>query len=86
MAYGKQDQGDRGSRSERVFTLQERLSLRLASHGAEAQARLPIRLKGDGGSVRASPARNLVHVKLFGRGSGGAVGAGQWLTRPDVDG
>lgn len=76
MAYGSQDQGDRGSRSERVFTLQERLSLRLASHGAEAQARLPSRLKGDGGSVRASLARKLVHVKLFGRGSGGTAGGG----------
>ena len=62
MAYGSQDQGDRGSRSEQVFTLQERLSLRLASHGAEAQARLPSRLKGDGGSVRASLARELVHA------------------------
>ena len=76
MAYGNQDQGDRGSRSERVFTLQERLSLRLASHGAEAQARLPSSLKGDGGSVRASLARKLVHAKLFGRGSGGAAGGG----------
>ncbi len=74
MAYGSQDQGDRGSRSEPAFTLQERLSLRLASHGAEAQARLPTRLKGDGGSVRASLARKLVHAKLFGRGSGGTVG------------
>ena len=74
MAYGNQDQGDRGSKSEQVFTLQERLSLRLASHGAEAQAHLPTRLKGDGGSVRASLARKLVHVKLFGCGSGGAVG------------
>jgi len=74
MAYGSQDQGDRGSRSERVFTLQERLSLRLASHGAEAQARLPSRLKGDGGSVRASLARKLVHARLFGRSSGGAAG------------
>ncbi|AMS29995.1 MAG TPA: hypothetical protein DIU09_15545 [Hyphomonadaceae bacterium] len=53
MAYGSQDQGDRGNRSEPIFTLQERLSLRLASHGAEAQARLPSRLKGDGGSVGA---------------------------------
>ena len=76
MAYGSQDQGDRGSRSEQVFTLQERLSLRLASHGAEAQARLPSRLKGDGGSVRASLARKLVHAKLFGRGSGGTAGGG----------
>ena len=76
MAYGSQDQGDRGSRSEPVFTLQERLSLRLASHGAEAQARLPSRLKGDGGSVRASLARKLVHAKLFGRGRGGTAGAG----------
>jgi hypothetical protein len=74
MAYGNQDQGDRGRRSEPVFTLQERLSLRLASHGAEAQARLPTRLKGDGGSVRASLARKLVHAKLFGRGSGGTAG------------
>ena len=75
MAYGNQDQGDRGSRSEWVFTLQERLSLRLASHGAEPQARLPTRLKGDGGSMRASLARKLVHARLFGRGSGGtAVG------------
>ena len=74
MAYGNQDQGDRGSRSERVFTLQERLSLRLASHGAEAQARLPSRLKGDGGSLRASLARKLVHARLFGRGSGGTAG------------
>ena len=76
MAYGSQDQGDRSSRSEPVFTLQERLSLRLASHGAEAQARLPARLKGDGGSVRASLARKLVHAKLFGRGSGGSGGGG----------
>ncbi len=76
MVYGSQDQGDRGSRSERVVTLQERLSLRLASHGAEAQARLPTRLKGDGGSVRASLARKLVHAKLFGRGSGGTAGVG----------
>ncbi len=74
MAYGSQDQGDRGSRSEPDFTLQERLSLRLASHGAEAQARLPTRLKGDGGSVRSSLARKLVHAKLFGRGSGGSAG------------
>ena len=74
MANGTQDQGDRGSRSEPVITLQERLSLRLARHGAEAQARLPTRLKGDGGSVRASLARKLVHAKLFGRGSGGTVG------------
>ncbi|MCZ8207506.1 MAG: hypothetical protein O9270_04860, partial [Aquidulcibacter sp.] len=74
MAYGNQDQGDRSSRSEQVFTLQGRLSLRLASHGAEAQARLPSRLKGDGGSVRASLARKLVHAKLFGRGSGGTAG------------
>ncbi|WP_157893405.1 hypothetical protein [Aquidulcibacter paucihalophilus] len=74
MAYGSQDQGDRGSRSEWVFTLQERLSLRLASHGAEAQARLPSRLKGDGGSMRASLARKLVHARLFGRGSGGTAG------------
>ncbi|GBF58988.1 hypothetical protein PbB2_02679 [Candidatus Phycosocius bacilliformis] len=36
MAYGNQDQGDRRSRSDRVFTLLERLSPRLASHGAEA--------------------------------------------------
>jgi type IV secretory pathway VirD2 relaxase len=76
MAYGTQDQGDRGSRSEPVFTLQERLSLRLASPGAEAQARLPTRLKGDGGSVRGSLARKLVHAKLFGRGSGGTAGVG----------
>jgi type IV secretory pathway VirD2 relaxase len=76
MAYGNQDQGDRGSRSEPVFTLQERLSQRLASPGAEAQARLPTRLKGDGGSVRASLARKLVHAKLFGRGSGGTAGGG----------
>jgi type IV secretory pathway VirD2 relaxase len=76
MAYGSQDQGDRGSRSEQGFTLHERLSLRLASHGAEAQARLPTRLKGDGGSVRASLARKLVHAKLFGRGSGGTADVG----------
>ena len=74
MAYGNQDQGDRGSRSEQAFTLQERLSLRLASNGAEAQARMPTRLKGDGGSVRASLARKLVHAKLFGRSSGGTAG------------
>jgi len=76
MTYGSQDHGDHGSRSERAFTLQERLSLRLASHRAEAQARLPSRLKGDGGSVRASLARKLVHAKLFGRGSGGTAGGG----------
>ncbi len=76
MAYGSQDQGDRSSRLERAFTLQERLSLRLVSHGAEAQARLPTRLKGDGGSVRASLARKLVHARLFGRGSGGTAGGG----------
>jgi hypothetical protein len=57
MAYSNQVQGDRGSRSEPVFTLQERLSLRLASHGAKAQARLPIGFKGDGFSVRAFLAR-----------------------------
>jgi len=73
MAYGNQDQGDRGGRSESAFTLQERLSLRLESQGAEAQARLPSRLKGGGGSVRASLARKLVHAKLFGRGSGGTA-------------
>jgi len=48
MAYRSQDQGERGGRSEPVFTLQERLRLRLASHGAEAQARLPIDFKADG--------------------------------------
>ncbi|MEY3235226.1 MAG: hypothetical protein RL230_2497, partial [Pseudomonadota bacterium] len=37
------------------------------------------RLKGDGGSVRASLARKLVHAKLFGRGSGGTAGAGASL-------
>jgi hypothetical protein len=74
MAYGSQVQGDRDNKSEQAFTLQERLSLRLASHGAEAQARLPTRIKGDDGSVRASLARKLVHAKLFGRGSGGAAG------------
>jgi hypothetical protein len=37
---------------------------------------LPTRLKGDGGSVRASLARKLVHAKLFGRGRGGTAGAG----------
>lgn len=66
MAYGNQDQGDRGSRSGRVFALQERLSLRLASHGAEAQARLPIGFNGDGFSVRASLARKLVHASGHG--------------------
>ena len=49
MAYGSQDQGDRSSRSERVFTLQERLSLRLASHEAEVQARLPASLSMQAG-------------------------------------
>jgi hypothetical protein len=77
MASVSQDQGNRGSRSEQAFTLQERWSLRLASHGAEAQARLPTPLKGDGCSVRASLASKLVHAKLFGRGSSGAAGAGQ---------
>lgn len=62
MAYSNQVQGDRGSRSEPVFTLQERLSLRLASHGAEAQARLPIGFKGDGFPVRAFLARKLVYA------------------------
>jgi hypothetical protein len=76
MSSVSQDQGNRGSRSEQAFTLQERLSLRLASHGAEAQARLPTRLKGDGGSVRASLARKLVHAKLCGLGSDGTAGAG----------
>jgi hypothetical protein len=84
MAYGSQDQGDRGSTSERAFTLQERLSLRLASQGAEAQARLPSRLKGDGGSVRASLARKLVHAKLFGRGSGGTAGGGSLIRSAGV--
>ena len=73
---GSQDRGERDSRSEPVFTLQERLSLRLVSHGAEAQARLPTRLTGDGGSVRASLARKLVHSKLCGLGSDGTAGAG----------
>ena len=62
MAYGNLDQGNRGSRSGRVFALQERLSLRLASHEAEAQARLPISFKGDAFSVRASLARKLVYA------------------------
>ncbi len=76
MAFGSQNQGERGCRSEPVFTLQERLSLRLESHGAVAQVRLPSRLKGDGGSVRASLARKLVHAKLCGLGSVGTAGAG----------
>jgi hypothetical protein len=62
MAYGSQDHGDRGSRCEQVFTLQERLRLRLVSHRAEAQARLPIGFKGDGFAVRAPLARKLVHA------------------------
>jgi hypothetical protein len=62
MAYGSQDHGDRGSRCEQVFTHQERLSLRLARHRAEAQARLPIGFEGDGFSVRAPLARKLVHA------------------------
>jgi hypothetical protein len=37
---------------------------------------LPTRLKGDGGSVRASLARKLVHAKLCGLGSDGTAGAG----------
>lgn len=62
MAYGSQDHGDRGSRCEQAFTLQERFSLRLAIHRAEAQARLPIDFKADGFSVRAPLARKLVHA------------------------
>jgi hypothetical protein len=65
-AYGSQDQGDRGGRCEQVFTLQERFSPRLASHGAEAQARLPIGFRGDGFSVRAS----LVHKLVYASGQG----------------
>ncbi len=56
MAYGRQDHGDRGSRCEPVFTLQERLNLRLASHKAEAQARLPVDFKADGLCGSLSPA------------------------------
>jgi len=56
MAYGSQDHGDRGSRCEQVFTLQERLNLRLASHKAEAQARLPVDFKADGLYGPLSPA------------------------------
>ena len=49
MAYGNLDQGNRGSRSGRVFALQERLSLHLASHEAEVQARLPASLSMQAG-------------------------------------
>ena len=61
MAYGNQDQGDRGSRSEQAFTLQERLSLRLASHGAEAQARLPTPVS----KVMAAPYEPPLPASLF---------------------
>ena len=61
MAYSNQDQGDRGSRSEQAFTLQERLSLRLASHGAEAQARLPTPVS----KVMAAPYEPPLPASLF---------------------
>ena len=60
-AYGSQDQGDRGGRCEQVFTLQERFSPRLASHGAEAQARLPTPVS----KVMAAPYEPPLPASLF---------------------
>ncbi len=58
-----------------VVTMRDRLASRLIARPEAIQPRMPSRLKGDAGSVRASLARKLVGAKMFGRGGGANGGA-----------
>jgi type IV secretory pathway VirD2 relaxase len=65
------------SRESAPIPLRERLALRLSDSKETVQPRMPSRLKGDAGSVRASLAKRLINTKMLGRGSGSSMGSGK---------
>jgi hypothetical protein len=58
-------------------TMRDRLATRLIARPEAIQPRMPSRLKGDAGSVRASLSRKLVGARMFGRGGGTNGDAGK---------
>jgi type IV secretory pathway VirD2 relaxase len=71
---GRDGNGSGGSAAP-TTTMRDRLASRLIARPETIHPRMPSRLKGDAGSVRASLARKLVGAKLFGRGGGANGGA-----------
>jgi type IV secretory pathway VirD2 relaxase len=66
-----------GSNERAAIPLRERLTMRLSDSKETVQPRMPSRLKGDAGSVRASLAKRLINAKMFGRESSASAGAGK---------
>jgi type IV secretory pathway VirD2 relaxase len=66
-----------GSNERATTPLRERLTMRLSDSKETVQPRMPSRLKGDAGSVRASLAKRLINTKMFGRGSSAGTGSGK---------
>jgi hypothetical protein len=71
---GRDGNGSGGSAAP-TTTMRDRLASRLIARPETIHPRMPSRLKGDAGSVRASLARKLVGAKMFGRGGGANGGA-----------
>jgi hypothetical protein len=74
---GRDGNGSGGSAAPTI-TMRDRLASRLIARPEAIQPRMPSRLKGDAGSVRASLARKLVGARLFGRSGGSNGGAGKF--------
>jgi type IV secretory pathway VirD2 relaxase len=73
MGVVGRDGGSGAGADTAATTMRDRLATRLIARPEAIQPRMPSRLKGDAGSVRASLARKLVGARMFGR-SGGTNG------------
>jgi hypothetical protein len=77
MGVVGRDGGGGAGADTAVTTMRDRLASRLIARPEAIQPRMPSRLKGDAGSVRASLARKLVGARMFGRNGGSNGGGGK---------
>jgi hypothetical protein len=75
MGIVGRDGGGGAGADTTATTMRDRLASRLITRPEAIQPRMPSRLKGDAGSVRASLARKLVGASMFGRSDGSNGGA-----------
>jgi hypothetical protein len=77
MGVVGRDGGGGAGADTAATTMRDRLASRLIARPEAIQPRIPSRLKGDAGSVRASLARKLVGARMFGRSGGSNGDAGK---------
>jgi hypothetical protein len=77
MGVVGRDGGGGAGADTAATTMRDRLASRLIARPEAIQPRMPSRLKGDAGSVRASLARKLLGARMFGRSGGSDGGAGK---------